>query len=126
METARIKVESNATHNLPLIIVVRQTTGILSWQIPLVVTSTDLNTVIYNKTSRTLCSMKYYRYAQNDEEYVIVGISTASRENILFDLSMVKQKDFYLRHVLYKRKIVKKHIKNLAQIFAFDPLQFRK
>lgn len=106
METSRIEIESNATHNLPLIIVVRQTTGILSWQIPLVVTGADLNTVIYNKTSRTLCSTKYYRYAQNDEEYVIVGISTASRENIFFDLSMVKLTDFYLRHVLYKRKIV--------------------
>lgn len=98
METARIKIESNAIHSFPLIIVVRQTTGILSWQIPLLVDSKD--TVIYNKTSRTLCSTKYYRYAQNDEEYVIVGISTASRENILFDISVVEVQDFYLRFVL--------------------------
>ncbi|XP_011702065.1 PREDICTED: SID1 transmembrane family member 1-like isoform X2 [Wasmannia auropunctata] len=96
MGTARIKIESNATHSLPLIIVVRQTTGILSWQIPLLVNSADLDTVIYNKTSRTLCSNKYYRYAQDDEEYVIVGISTASRENIFFEISVVEVTDFYL------------------------------
>ncbi|KYQ59051.1 SID1 transmembrane family member 1 [Trachymyrmex zeteki] len=96
LETARITVESNATHSLPLIIVVRQTTGILSWQIPLLVNSADLDTVIYNKTSRTLCSTKYYRYAQNDDEHVIVGISTASRENITFSVSVVEVMDFYL------------------------------
>ncbi|XP_012056983.1 PREDICTED: SID1 transmembrane family member 1-like [Atta cephalotes] len=96
LETARITIESNATHSLPLIIVVRQTTGILSWQIPLLVNSADLDTVIYNKTSRTLCSTKYYRYAQNNDEHVIVGISTASHENITFSISVVEVMDFYL------------------------------
>jgi len=108
LETARIKIESNATHSLPLIIVVRQTTGILSWQIPLLVNSVDLDNVIYNKTSRTLCSTKYYRYAQNDEEYVIVGISTASRENVFFDISVMEVRDFYLR---YKTKLLRKVLK---------------
>ncbi|KAL0130708.1 hypothetical protein PUN28_002379 [Cardiocondyla obscurior] len=97
LETARIKIESNATHSLPLIIVVRQTTSILSWQIPLLVNSVDLDTVAYSKTSRTLCSTKYYRYAQNDEEYIIVGISTASHDNVSFDISVVEVQDFYLR-----------------------------
>ncbi|XP_012233210.1 SID1 transmembrane family member 1 [Linepithema humile] len=97
LETARVRIESNATHNLPLIVVVRQTTGILSWQIPLLVESTDLKYVTYNKTSRTLCSTKYYRYAPKDEEeFVIVGISTASHENIFFNISVVEVKDFYL------------------------------
>ncbi|KAL6257470.1 hypothetical protein P5V15_011040 [Pogonomyrmex californicus] len=96
LETARIKVESNATHSLPLIVVVRQTTGILSWQIPLLVAGTDFDTVIYNKTSRTLCSTKYYRYSRNNEEFVIVGISTASYENIFFNISVVEVTDFYL------------------------------
>lgn len=115
LETARIKIESNATHSLPLIIVVRQTTGILSWQIPLLVNSADLDTVIYNKTSRILCSTKYYRYSQDDEEYVIVGISTASRENIFFEISVSEVTDFYLRFVLsYRRNIIKKCTVNMV------------
>ncbi|XP_029169765.1 SID1 transmembrane family member 1-like [Nylanderia fulva] len=96
LETARIKIESNATHSLPLIVIVRQTTGILSWQIPLLVESAD-SSVVYNKTSRTLCSTKYYRHAPKDDDaYVIVGISTASHKNISFNLSVVEVMDFYL------------------------------
>lgn len=101
LETARIKVESNATHSLPLIIAVRQPTGILSWQIPLLVDGTDSNSLTYNKTSRILCSMKYYRYATigDEKELVIVSISTASQANVFFKLSVVEVTDFYLRYV---------------------------
>lgn len=98
-ETARIKIESNATHSLPLIVVVRQTTGILSWQIPLLVNSKNTDYVTYNKTSRTLCSTKYYRYAPKDDTEFIVGISTASHENVYFNMSVVEVKDFYLRYI---------------------------
>lgn len=102
LETASIKVESNATHSFPLIIAVRQTTGILSWQIPLLVDSTGLNSVTYNKTSRILCSTKYYRYATRDfEEFVVVSISTSSHTNVFFNLSVVEVTDFYLRYVHY-------------------------
>ncbi|GAB1859726.1 SID1 transmembrane family member 1 [Camponotus japonicus] len=95
LETAKIEIESNATHNLPLTVIVRQTTGILSWQIPLLVNGAD--SVVYNKTSRILCSTKYYRYAPKDEEeYINVAISTASHENVFFNLSVVKVEDFYL------------------------------
>ncbi|EFN66381.1 SID1 transmembrane family member 1 [Camponotus floridanus] len=95
LETAKIEIESNATHNLPLTVIVRQTIGILSWQIPLLVNGAD--SVVYNKTSRILCSTKYYRYAPKDEEeYINVAISTASHENVFFNLSVVKVEDFYL------------------------------
>ncbi|XP_014484274.1 PREDICTED: SID1 transmembrane family member 1-like isoform X2 [Dinoponera quadriceps] len=97
LETARIKIESNATHSFPLIIAVRQTTGILSWQIPLLVDSTGLNSVTYNKTSRTLCSTKYYRYAVKDpKDFIIVSISTASRTNVFFNLTVMEVIDFRL------------------------------
>lgn len=108
METARIKVESNATHSFPLIIAVRQTTGILSWQIPLLIDGIDLNSVTYNKTSRVLCSTKYYRYAIRDQkEFVIVSISTASQANVFFNLSVTEVADFYLRYIYYT--IFKEH-----------------
>lgn len=101
LETARIKIESNATNSFPLVVAVRQTTGIISWQIPLLVDGIGLNSVTYNKTSRILCSTKYYRYAIRDEkEYVIVSISTASHTNVLFDLSVTEVIDFYLRYAI--------------------------
>ncbi|KAG5331301.1 SIDT1 protein, partial [Acromyrmex heyeri] len=124
LETARITIESNATHSLPLIIVVRQTTGILSWQIPLLVNSADLDTVIYNKTSRTLCSTKYYRYAQNDDEHVIVGISTASHENITFSINVVEVMDFYLRHVFVLSYKYNSEKKVEVQISPSEPIYY--
>ncbi|XP_017888453.1 SID1 transmembrane family member 1-like [Ceratina calcarata] len=97
METARIEVESNATHDQPLIVVVRQKREILSWQIPLVVNSMYFGEVEYNKTSRTLCSAKYYRSGSDDEEeFVAVTLSTVSHKNIFFKLNMTQEYHFYL------------------------------
>ncbi|XP_076239058.1 SID1 transmembrane family member 1 [Calliopsis andreniformis] len=96
-EAARIDVESNATHDLPLIVVARQKRGILSWQIPLVVNSMYFNKQFYNKTSRTLCSTKYYSSEPDDEEeFVTVSISTSSYKNISFGLNMTEDSHFYL------------------------------
>ncbi|XP_054015847.1 SID1 transmembrane family member 1-like [Hylaeus anthracinus] len=99
MDSTRIEVESNATHDLPLIVVVRQKKGILSWQIPLVVDSMHFNDVAYNKTSRTLCSTKDYQNKQGDEqeEFVTVSLYTASHKNVSFKLNVTQDTQFYLR-----------------------------
>ncbi|XP_012280860.1 SID1 transmembrane family member 2 isoform X2 [Orussus abietinus] len=95
---ARIKVQSNATRDLPLIIVVRQEKGILSWQIPYVVESSHFETQMYNTTSRTLCSSRYcQRNLLNHEEFVTVSISTASTTNIDFEMTVYHIRGFYLR-----------------------------
>ncbi|XP_017792434.1 PREDICTED: SID1 transmembrane family member 1-like [Habropoda laboriosa] len=97
VKTAKIEVESNATHDLPLIVVARQKKGILSWQIPLVVTSMYFGDVAYNKTSRILCSNKYYsNQLEDQEEFVTVSLSTANHRNISFKLNMTKETHFYL------------------------------
>ncbi|XP_043262716.1 SID1 transmembrane family member 1-like [Colletes gigas] len=99
METARIKVESNATHDLPLIIVARHKKGILSWQIPLVVDSLYFNDSIYNKTSRTLCSTENYNSEWKNirGEFVTITLSTADDRNVLFKLNVTHYTEFYLR-----------------------------
>ncbi|CAL7951792.1 unnamed protein product [Xylocopa violacea] len=102
METARIEVESNATCDLPLIVIVRQKREILSWQIPLVVNSIYFSDLIYNKTSRTLCSSKYYRGQLDDEEFLTVSLSTANHKNISFKLNMTQEHHFYLNTGEYR------------------------
>ena len=96
-QSVRIDVESNATHDVPLLVVVRQKRGLLSWQIPLVVDSIYFNDLSYNKTSRTLCSTKYYRSEPDEEEFLTVSLSTASHVNILFKLNVTEDPYFYLR-----------------------------
>ncbi|XP_015588840.1 SID1 transmembrane family member 1-like [Cephus cinctus] len=94
---ARINVQSFATNDLPLIVVVRQKKGILSWQLPLLVQNIHTKTLEYNKTARTLCPTKYYQYGlSNQTEFVTVSISTASISNISFNLNVSHVEDFYI------------------------------
>lgn len=103
MEKARIKVTSeNATHESPLIIVVIQKQGILSWQIPYTIQSqsTDgMKSLTYDSTTRTLCSTDNsvgQEFDNSSEEFVKVSISTASRTNISFEIVMTFVTDFYI------------------------------
>lgn len=107
MQTARIEVESNATHDLPLIVVVHQKRGILSWQIPLVVNSMYFQDQPYNKTSRTLCSAKYYRSELEEQDFVTVSLFTASNTNISFKLNVTEDSHFYLKYAFHRISILK-------------------
>ncbi|XP_046592495.1 SID1 transmembrane family member 1 isoform X1 [Neodiprion lecontei] len=97
LDGARITVKSNANSSLPLIVVVRQQKGILSWQIPLFVKTVD-DVLKYNTTSRTLCPTNdYQRLGSRDQnEFVTVSISTASISNISFSMSVFPSNDFYM------------------------------
>ncbi|XP_014207455.1 SID1 transmembrane family member 2-like [Copidosoma floridanum] len=100
LEGARIIVESqDAPTNFPLIVVVRQKKGILSWQIPLQVENKHLiDPIPYHVTSRTLCPSKYYkelRFTDNDQ-YVTISISTANINNITFNLGLKPIQNFYM------------------------------
>ena len=101
LEGARIIVESeNATSNYPLIVVVRQKKGILSWQIPLLVENKRMiDPIPYHITSRTLCPSRYYKtiYFNASDQYVTVSISTASPYNISFSLQLNPVSDFYVK-----------------------------
>ncbi|XP_014230770.1 SID1 transmembrane family member 1-like [Trichogramma pretiosum] len=99
---ARIIVESdNAISTYPLIVVVRQKKGILSWQIPLQVEGRNTNNPIsYHITSRTLCPNEFYKSIKFDKEpdqYVTISISTASIKNISFNLQLFPLAEFYLK-----------------------------
>lgn len=100
---ATIYVESeDADNENPLIVVVRQKKGILSWQVPLLVENRYLvNPIFYPNTSRTLCPSQYYktiRFGETDQ-YVTVSISTASRKNISFFMKIdpLKREEFYMK-----------------------------
>ncbi|XP_043279627.1 SID1 transmembrane family member 1-like isoform X2 [Venturia canescens] len=90
---ARITVQSNATVQDPLVIVVRQRSGILSWQIPFVVQSPNSVIPPYDSTSRNLCSTDHDRKNVTDEAYITVSISTGSSSNIAFQM-MITEADF--------------------------------
>ncbi|KAK2170013.1 hypothetical protein LSH36_5g17033 [Paralvinella palmiformis] len=71
---------ANATRNYPLLFVVEEPRGIVSWQVPLAIQD-EFTTFYYNNVSRTLCP-----YGQlSDEEYNIV-VSTFSPQLVDFTI----------------------------------------
>ena len=85
---------------LPLLIVVRYTQGVLSWQLPLVV-RTDLGNeefrmTSYHSVNRTLCPADNYPLRDNNNNLVIeenrtvlVSFSTASPQEVMFQLRLI-------------------------------------
>ncbi|XP_046979593.1 SID1 transmembrane family member 1-like [Schistocerca americana] len=98
---ARITVEcKDSNRSFPVLVVVRQQKGVLSWQLPLLV-ETESDSVEYWRTSRTLCPDNSRYFAGNNVktlyQYIIVSISTASNQNLSVSLLVSRKEDFRIR-----------------------------
>ncbi|XP_069691138.1 SID1 transmembrane family member 1-like isoform X2 [Periplaneta americana] len=100
IQPARIMIECrDSNRSYPVLIVVRQQKGVLSWQLPLVVESRT-NLFEYARTSRTLCpDNNYYaphHHSTGSTNEVIVSVSSASPRNLSFSLRVDEEKDFFI------------------------------
>ena len=88
----------------PVIIVVRQEKGVLSWQIPFYVKK-DAGNNIYEKyysVSRTLCPIENnpkLLSATSRSADVFVTVSSSSRDNIKFSIKLTHQNVFYINEI---------------------------
>lgn len=93
---ACVSVESyDSNKTFPVLVVVRQQRGIMSWQLPLIV-ETLRSSREYYKTNRTLCPHNNYAtsgYSASTEDF-IVSISSESLHNVSFSL-FVKTVDYF-------------------------------
>ncbi|XP_059480473.1 SID1 transmembrane family member 1-like [Neocloeon triangulifer] len=83
---ARISVESKeANYESPVLVVVRQQRGVLSWQIPY---ATERGS--YTLVSRTLCPSSLFEVVTGDgsQENLIVSVSSSSHKNVNFTVSV--------------------------------------
>lgn len=90
--TSRVLINcEKCTLDNPLMVVAQQHKEILSWQLPLVVTSDSGDTKFTNST-RTLCPSRISRFYSlgigDDYEGPIVSVSTAARYNISYTLQV--------------------------------------
>ncbi|KAL7305985.1 hypothetical protein TKK_0001455 [Trichogramma kaykai] len=94
---SRVVVESeNATLQKPLTVVIRQKSGVISWQIPARVDENPnfyRDAHYYKKTSKLLCPSAYGDL-KLEEKYATLTISTESADATDFKLNLVKMKDF--------------------------------
>ncbi|KAL7298330.1 hypothetical protein TKK_0008676 [Trichogramma kaykai] len=105
-EGSQLIVESlDATLENPLFVVVRQKSGVLSWQVPLLPDTGEIVDLprFSRRTSRMLCPSQHYIYkkpiknSMDVDKYATVTISTDSPENINFKLRLSRLPDFYMR-----------------------------
>ncbi|XP_033222891.1 SID1 transmembrane family member 2-like [Belonocnema kinseyi] len=111
LQEARVTVESNATADFPLSIVVKQKGGILFWQIPLI------ENLEYGSASRTLCSLNS---DSSEEEPITVSLSTASSINISFRLIALPLNNFYVRSGEERNNIVISPTEPVYYSYSFD------
>ncbi|XP_034247853.1 SID1 transmembrane family member 1-like [Thrips palmi] len=108
---ARVTVEClDATRALPVLVVLRQAKGVLSWQLPLIV-PTKHDKVEYHRTSRTLCPNSNYQraalynggpfnsFSSEIGEEVDIIISSSSSQNLTFMLKLELENDFVVSGV---------------------------
>ncbi|XP_046382561.1 SID1 transmembrane family member 1-like [Ischnura elegans] len=102
-QTARVSVESTSASKIfPVLIVVRQQKGILSWQLPLLVGTHSDHDKEYQKVSRTLCPSRYYALdgdnaTPDEKETVIVSISSSSPIDVKFSVKVELIEDFFVQ-----------------------------
>ncbi|KAK5638986.1 hypothetical protein RI129_013281 [Pyrocoelia pectoralis] len=109
--TSRVLIScENCTMDNPLMVVAQQHKEILSWQLPLVVTS-DSGNIEYMNSGRTLCPSrisKFYSFedaAREDYEGPIVTVSTAAHYNISYSLRVNLNNSFVSPSVTYNINI---------------------
>ncbi|XP_065347901.1 SID1 transmembrane family member 1-like [Cloeon dipterum] len=90
---ARISVSSSeASHDSPVLVVVRQQRGVLSWQLPY---ATDRGS--YTSVSRTLCPASLFKSEVETQENLIVSVSTSSHLNVAFTVLVEVESNFELK-----------------------------
>lgn len=98
-----------AVRGNPVLVVLRQERGVLSWQLPLMV-PTKNDRVGYNRTSRTICPNNNYEYWRERldgpenapsntfnttvDEQIIITISSSSNVSLSFTLILDIEEDF--------------------------------
>uniref|UniRef100_T1IHB1 SID1 transmembrane family member 1 n=1 Tax=Strigamia maritima TaxID=126957 RepID=T1IHB1_STRMM len=89
----RVCVESDkADETYPLLFVIKQQLGIISWQLPLTLSAEHQ----YNRVCRTLCPIWNYGKFFDGNQQLTLDVSTSAREVVDVDLTLTQQDDFFI------------------------------
>ncbi|KAK7076004.1 dsRNA-gated channel SID-1, partial [Halocaridina rubra] len=100
-KAVRVTVSSpDSDYTNPLLVVVRQQRGVLSWQLPLEPPSNTIILEEYRTVSRTLCPVKNYKVsyggALDSKQRLFIDISTSSPTNISFSVKVDFEEQFHI------------------------------
>lgn len=97
----RVTVSSaDCDYTNPLLVVVRQQRGVLSWQLPLEPPSSNVILEEYRTVSRTLCPVKNYKVmlqgSLDTKQRLFIDLSTSSPKNITYSVTAEFEDNFHI------------------------------
>ncbi|XP_053227879.1 SID1 transmembrane family member 1 isoform X1 [Podarcis raffonei] len=97
VDAVRVNVQSNSEDlQYPVLFVVRQQKGVLSWQVPLIFRGLYQRSYNYQEVSRTLCPSQPTPDSGPSEQIIFVDVASMAPYNALYRLQVTKIKSFQL------------------------------
>ncbi|KFU86460.1 SID1 transmembrane family member 1, partial [Chaetura pelagica] len=97
VDAVRVYVNSSSENlQYPVLFVVRQQKGVLSWQVPLIFRGLYQRTYNYQEVSRTLCPSEPTSEMGPSDQIIFVDVSSMAPFNISYELLVTRLKNFQL------------------------------
>ncbi|XP_040452633.1 SID1 transmembrane family member 1 isoform X3 [Falco naumanni] len=97
VDAVRVYVNSNSENlQYPVLFVVRQQKGVLSWQVPLIFRGLYQKTYNYQEVSRTLCPSEPTAEMGPSDQVIFVDVASMAPFNIAYELLVTRLENFQL------------------------------
>ncbi|KFP76770.1 SID1 transmembrane family member 1, partial [Apaloderma vittatum] len=97
VDAVRVYVNSSSENlQYPVLFVVRQQKGVLSWQVPLIFRGLYQRTYNYQEVSRTLCPSEPTPETGPSDQTIFVDVASMAPFNIAYELLVTRLKNFQL------------------------------
>ncbi|KFQ11639.1 SID1 transmembrane family member 1, partial [Leptosomus discolor] len=97
VDAVRVYVNSSSENlQYPVLFVVRQQKGVLSWQVPLIFRGLYQRTYNYQEVSRTLCPSEPTPETGPSDQIIFVDVASMAPFNIAYELLVTRLKNFQL------------------------------
>ncbi|XP_030319564.1 SID1 transmembrane family member 1 isoform X2 [Calypte anna] len=97
VDAVRVYVNSSSENlQYPVLFVVRQQKGVLSWQVPLIFRGLYQRTYNYQEVSRTLCPSEPTSETGPPDQIIFVDVSSMAPFNIAYELLVTRLENFQL------------------------------
>ncbi|NXC98846.1 SIDT1 protein, partial [Certhia familiaris] len=97
VDAVRVYVNSSSENlRYPVLFVVRQQKGVLSWQVPLIFRGLYQRTYNYQEVSRTLCPSEPTPETKPSDQIIFVDVASMAPFNIAYELLVTRLENFQL------------------------------
>ncbi|NXE37917.1 SIDT1 protein, partial [Ptilorrhoa leucosticta] len=97
VDAVRVYVNSSSENlRYPVLFVVRQQKGVLSWQVPLIFRGLYQRTYNYQEVSRTLCPSEPAPETRPSDQIIFVDVASMAPFNIAYELLVTRLENFQL------------------------------